>query len=767
MTLALAIGVSLPSVAWAQAPQQEAVSLDDIVVTAQRREENLQTVPISVTALGTVKLEQQQVTDVVSLTRVVPGLQAKPTLTPLEISVAIRGVTQLVPSINADPAIGSYVDGVYNVVNAGSNNAMIDMERVEVLKGPQGTLFGRNTIGGAISITTAKPTPEFGGYVEGSYGNYDAWTGTAVLNVPLRPGIIDTRFVYQHSQHDGYGRNFTTGNPTSTFNQDYFRGTVRLSQDSGTEALISGFYANAEGFGFPTNLAYFDPSNFLNGLIPALSGNPGDLLSNYVNAAGRGRHDSYSNTDSRFALRQFGITGTLSVPVTDAVNFRSITAYTRTRYNTANDLDGTPYDVLELVDYPIATKQFSQEAQLFGDALDGRLTWIGGVYYFQVTGSQFSQAAVLQSLVGPTVNIGGPIIKNQSYSAFGQATYEIAPGLRLTAGLRYVVDKRRALYRDHIATNDYTYLVCSLANAPGDPDPQACRFEDRAKYHYLPFTLGVDYEVAPGAMVYAKVSRGFRSGAFGLTGPAATFPGNGITPEQAAAANTSAIAQFGPVAPEKLVSPEVGIKIDLFDKHLRINAAGFYSDYSNIQLNVNGDVPAGCTSCTPPGVLTNSGKARIWGGEIEVSAILGPLHIDGALGYSDPKYVEGPQKGQPTVNVSKLNTSLNATVPIETGAGTLTLGGGWSYRSKMVMYSLSPGLSPALYPTFSQDAFSLFDARVSFDFAKVPLVLALFGQNLANKRYIAAGTSFAPPLGFTSNSPGVPRTYGVSAKFTF
>ncbi|WP_198162903.1 TonB-dependent receptor [Sphingobium sp. TCM1] len=765
--MALTIGGALPDLAWAQAPQQGGASLDDIVVTAQRREESLQKVPISVTALGTEKLEQQQVTDVLSLTRVVPGLQAKPTLTPLEISVAIRGVTQLVPSINADPAIGSYIDGVYNVVNAGSNNAMIDMERVEVLKGPQGTLFGRNTIGGAISITTAKPTSELGGYVEGSYGNFNAWSGTAVLNVPLQPGIIDTRLVYQHSQHDGYGRNFTTGNPTSTINQDYFRGTVRLTQDSGLEALVSGFYTNAKGFGFPTNLAYFDPTNFLNGLIPALSGNPGDLLSNYVDTPGRGQHDSVSNTDSRFALRQFGVTGTLNIPLTDNVNFRSISAYTRTKYNTANDLDGTPYDVLELVRYPIAAKQYSQEMQLFGDAVDGALSWIGGVYYFQVTGSQFSNAAVLQSLVGPTVNVGGPFIKNISTSAFAQASYEIAPGLKITGGLRYVVDKRRVLYRDHVATNDYAYLVCNMANAPGNPDYNACRFAAQAKYHYLPFTIGIDYQVDSNTLVYAKLSRGFRSGAFGLTGPAATFVGNGITPEQASAANASAIAQFGPVSPERLVSPEVGLKVDLLDKRLRINAAGFYSDYSNIQLNVNGDVPAGCTSCTPPGILTNSGKARIWGGEIEVSAILGLLHIDGALGYADPKYVDGPQKGQPIVNISKLNTSLNATLPIETDAGTLTLGGGWSYRSNMVMYSLSPGLPLSLYPTFSQAGFSLFDARLSFALANMPLTITLFGQNLANKRFIAAGTSFAPPLGFTSNSPGMPRTYGLSARYSF
>src|SRR5271167_4366487 len=247
--------------------------LQEIVVTATRRSESQQDVPVSITAVTAQELENQQISDVTDLAKLVPGLQVKPALTPEEIAITIRGVSTLIPSINQDPGVGVYIDGVYNVVNAGSNTAMVDMDQVEVLKGPQGTLFGRNTIGGAINITTAKPTDSWGGYVDASTGVYGAWTTTGVFNAPILPGVLDARFVYQHAQNNGYGTNSVTGNPTNDLMQDYYRATVKVTPTDSWEVLVSAFYTGAWGFGPPTKQTYINqtaslapglpPTNFL------------------------------------------------------------------------------------------------------------------------------------------------------------------------------------------------------------------------------------------------------------------------------------------------------------------------------------------------------------------------------------------------------------------------------------------------------------------------------------------------------------------------
>jgi iron complex outermembrane receptor protein len=770
----------------AQTEASGPAQLDEVVVTAERREASLQDVPISVTALSPEKLAEKQVLDVISLNKVVPGLAIKPTLSPMEISIAIRGVTQLLPSVAVDPAIGFYVDGVYNVINAGSNLGMIDMERVEVLKGPQGTLFGRNTIGGAVSITTAKPTGEFGGYVDALVGNHDTQTYTGVINGPVIPDVMDARLVFQHNEHGGYGKNFTLNRGANTLNQDYVRGAVKITPAEGWEVLGSAFYTKAHGDTAGTRLAYINPNSGLgipglpplSRLIPLLAGNPADSLANYV--AGRdGFWDTRSGV-SGYQLKQWGGIGTITGQLGDAVTVKSITAYSKTDYNTASDLDATPYKVLDLVAYPINAKQFSEEFQVYGDAFDNKLKWIAGAYYFKETADQVSKAVALGELrflptlfggpAGPaTHNEVGPFVKNTSYSAFAQLTYEVMENVRLTGGLRYVTDQRKVAYRDHSAFGDTAtpgvdgvvpgaFIACALATAPGSSNPAACLFEDSVKYHYVPWTVGVDYKPNDDTLLYAKISKGFRSGAYPGTGPVGSATN--------AVQNAAALSSFTPADPERLVSYEAGAKLELMDRRLRINGAAYWSKYDNIQLSINRAIP-GCATCTPVSSLENSGSAEIWGGELEVTALLGDLTLDGQLGYTHPEYVSGQNVGQPVINVSKLNYAVGASYPIHTSAGTLTLTGGYAYRSKAVLYSLSPSIPAAALPALTQKGYGLFDARASFEMESMPVTISIYGQNLANKKYINSATNFDPPLSFAANWSGVPRTYGVELKYVY
>jgi iron complex outermembrane receptor protein len=746
----------------------------DIIVTATRRAERLQDVPIAVTALSVEKLDEQQITDVTSLAKVVPGMQVKPNLNPLQITVAIRGVTQLTVSPAVDPPIGIYVDGIYNVINAGSNNALIDMERVEVLKGPQGTLFGRNTIGGAISITTAKPTNRFEGYVQLDGGNYGAFTGTGVINVPVAPGFVDARLVYQHTQHDGYGRNFTTGSPTSTFHQHYVRGSVKIAPGGSWEALLSGFYDKAHGYSAPYKLGYINSS--FNASYPMLSGNmSGDLLSNYVNRGGW--QDTYADLDTIFAMRQYGVTGTISGELGSGVSVKSITGYTHTSYDQTGDLDGTPYPFLHIISFPVRANQISQELQILGDGLDNRLKWIAGVYYFSVDASQISNNTTLLNLApagSRTYTTNGPYANNRSYSAFGQISYEIAPHVKLTGGVRYVVDKRRATYRDHREVPGPTpgaFVSCSLANA-ADPvtgargtDEAACLFTDSVRYHYAPWTVGIDYDPNRTTLIYAKASRGYRSGAFANNGPTAVAPSSTVTAAQAVQNNAAALRLFGPVSPESILTFELGTKLQLLDRRLRLSVAAYRSNYKNIQQSVN-VIP--CNGCANANVLENSGNARIWGGELEAVALLGRLEIDGSVGITRPRYRRGsPSYGQPVVNVSKFNGSIGASYPIDMQSGKLVLTTTYAYRSTATFYTSATPLPPAAQDAISQKGFGLLSARASLALSGMPLTLAVFGQNLTDRKYRSAATNLPAPLGYAAYSPGAPRTFGGSIRYSF
>jgi iron complex outermembrane receptor protein len=777
------VSAQTPAAAPAAVPEEND-ALGEIVVTATRREERLQDVPISVTAVTGNKLEQQQIVDVITLAKIVPGMQAKSTLSPLEMTVAIRGISQITSEVTYDPAIGTYVDGVYYVLNAGSNNAMIDMERVEVLKGPQGTLFGRNTIGGAISIITAKPTDSFGGYFQADGGNYGAWTTTGVVNIPIIPGTLDTRFVYQHTQHDGYGTNWVTGNPTNSMEQNYYRGSAKVTFNSNWDMLVSAFYTHAGGYSAGAKLGYIDktasvpglPAN--NSLIPALSGKPGDLLSNYI---GKGDwQDAYDDIDSRFVLNEYGITATATGVLNDAVTVKSITGYTRTDYNTISDLGATPYPYINIYAYPIHVNQYSEEMQAYGNAFDDRFKWITGAYAYWERGDQISTASAVPEIgnlfgVTPSYNPTGPHVDNRSYSAFAQATYEVIPKLRLTAGVRYVVDERSAYYLDQFtpASLSGPFVSCSLANA-ADPvtgalgtDEAACKWSAAAKFHYIPWTAGIDYKPTDNSLVYGKVSKGYRSGAYGLNGPSATAPA-AATPEAEAVAvanNKGAIAAWGAVAPESIFSPEIGAKLDFFEHRLRVNPALYYSWYSNIQTTVN--APGACATCNILSTLENIGSATIWGGELEVDGRVGKFELDAEAGYTHPVYTQGPYYGAATAGVSRFNGSLTGSYPFQLSAGTLTLTSTYAYQSAEQHFANSPGLTDAALPGITQRGYGLVSARASFTLRSLPITLSLYGQNLTNVEYKVAASDFAPPLAQAIFWPGAPLTFGGSIRYDF
>src|ERR1700685_1411786 len=242
------------------------------------------------------------------------------------------------------------------------------------------------------------------------------------------------------------------------------------------------------------------------------------------------------------------------------------------------------------------------------------LTWITGLYYYRESGRDTGITEALPAFTPPgvplTYNSYGPnLTVNKSFAAYTQETYSITSQLRLTAGVRWTQDERDPTFHDdHILASNGAYESCALANAANATTYDECVYSNSVKYHYFPWTVGLDYTADPAVLLYAKVSAGYRSGAWADSRPQAT--GN---PTQDAAV----VATYAPVAPEKLLSPEIGMKSEFFDHTLRVNAALYYSNYSNIQVNVN--LPQPCPTCSPLDVLRNSGEAHIYGGEVQAN----------------------------------------------------------------------------------------------------------------------------------------------------
>ena len=746
--VALAMAVACGS-AYAQSqPQADAGAaattegLQEIIVTAQRREERLQDVPVSVNVVAGAQFQTEQIADLTSLASVTPGVNVVSTFSLSEIRIGVRGISELNPALAIDPAVGVYVDGVYYQTNAGMNLALIDTERVETLYGPQGTLFGRNTIGGALSITTQKPKDYFEGSATANFGNFNEYGFNGMVNIPLNDELA-LRVVYDHDQHSGYGTNTYLGTPLNDLNENYVRATLKANPTDHIEFLLSGFYNKALSHPIISYPGYVDTSSPFNSLLPALQGHPGDLLSNYV---GGPFYDNEGGRDRDGALAVYGFTGTATVNNIGTATFKSITGYTNTSYDYLNT-SGTPYDTFTILSAPLNVNQFSEEWQLFGNTFENRLRWITGLYFFHETGSQLAQYVIAPPIAMPIGDdsADGATVDNSSYAAFVQGDYELLPGLRLTGGVRYTIDDRQSVYHSHLEDSaTRAFLTCTL----GIPGPAAnyseCVAAYDAEFHYLPWTAGLDYKLTDDALVYAKVSQGYRSGGTSETGPTQTdYP------------------VFGFVAPESLLSPEVGSKLDFLDHRLRLDSAIYYSDYKNIQQSALVPSPFGVTS-----VLRNVGKARIWGGEFTAMGKIQDLTLQAGLALVEPKFTAGPNLGQPFLNTSKTSASLSADYPIRFTAGVLHLNSDFSWRSTQYLWTLIYG-NPGQNAAVRQGGYGLLDARAAFDFATSPLTIALWGRNLTGREYLVGVADLASALGFTNDFAGIPRTYGATISWRF
>jgi iron complex outermembrane receptor protein len=704
--------------------------VEEVVVTAQRLEENAQSVPIAITALTAEDLEARQVNDVEALAQVAPNLDIAPgQANSLTLAINIRGQVEVTNVPTVDPAVGLFLDGNYIARVTGANLNLVDIERVEILRGPQGTLFGRNTIGGAINIVPNKPEKAFGGTVELLAGNYDRYALTGVLNAPVLGERGAVRIAAQHTEHSGFARTVVLDEDLNDDNTDFVRAQFRLSPEDRWDLNLALDYSDTSAHNqWITMLAAEAPAT----LLPAASGHPEDSMENYRDPVTTRTHASY---DGGFDSRTRGASATFTWPLAThtlkgIVAFRDLD-----QVIVGTDLDGTPYDVATQLRQDQAERQESFELQSYGRGFNERLEWIGGLYYFDERVTRHGLANTLAPISTIENNNSGNV-HNMSRSIYLQLAANLSPSLRVQAGARHVRDTRQltsfnSLWNQGVET-------CGLDAAILD-SPETCRATlPPRKFDYVPFNLSIDHSPRDGLLWYAKYSRGQRAGGYNFR----------VTESLGAL----------PFEPETVDAWELGLKSDLLRGRLRLNTALFRTDYQDIQLT---QVALDATQ-RPVVVNVNAGSARIEGGEVEVTAslrravlALGVGHIEARYTQLDPGVIDVTLDSK-FRNTPEWTVSAAIDLPFNLQSAATNLHVDYSWRDD-TYYGGNP--------LARRDEVDVVNARISTQLAGSGVEFSVWCKNVADTRYIARAV--ASGNGFIRALPADPRTYGATLTYRF
>lgn len=760
---------SLPAVALAQtaaAPTQEqaqaASSIDDIVVTARRREERLQDVPLAVTAVSPEVLEQQNITTVSGLRTMSPSLVIVPGAganksTP---TFAIRGQSQQELTILADPSVSLYIGDIVAPRSQGSNGSLFDLASVQVLKGPQGTLFGRNSTGGIVQLNPNLPTQDFGGSFAVTYGNFGTLNTEAVLNMPLSDSLA-ARVAIVNNTDDGYLYDVHLGRNVNYTDNQAIRASLRWtpSDTLSNTLVLDAFHSNEGGAG--SFIRAINPNGVFNSAPARAARNYPTLESMLADQQARGPRQTASGTPSFSKVDTLTIANTTQWDLNDSVSFKNILGYRKVDSHSYEDTDGLPIPLLE-IERIFEQEQYSNEFQVFGDT--GNLNWIAGAYYFNETGSDQGASvtgAVDFGNVQPTSVFAYPswantfvTADNTSYAVFAQGTYafDAIPGLSLTAGIRQNWDERTAVVRnqtgtacrfsvDHDGNPATPEVVPTLAN---------CALPLSVDYSEPTWNVSLDYQFGDNKLVYVAHRHGYRTGGFG------------------ARATTEAGLRRS-FQPEIVDDIEVGVKADWRFENgafLRTNLAVYNSDYSDIQRLLQDNTVIPVTTVT-----TNAESARIRGAEFEfLFRPVASFELSGFWSYTDAKFekfidpngVDLSNTGfsRAPKNVYSVSARYTANIPQEIGS-ELSFGVSYFHTDDFVD-------NDSAQPTQITYGYEL--VNLNMDWRNVygtDVTLGAYVNNVFDEEYDFGMLDVFSSLGFSSRTPGDPRTYGVRLKYEF
>jgi iron complex outermembrane receptor protein len=711
-------------------------SVEELVVTARRTEENLQTVPGAVSAFSERALERLQATDATGLQGAVPNLNiVQGRGSSNSTNIYIRGVGQPDALQTFDPAVGVYVDDVYYSRIRGTQFDLLDLERVEVLRGPQGTLYGKNTIGGALKFVTRKPGQQMRASAQVGAGNYDAFEAKASVSGPI-DDVVAVGLSALHSSRDGFVTDPATGAKYNDKNSNAVRAALSLVPNDRFRADVAVDHAKDDA-GLNVGQATSTLST-LSGTVLRVVPSP---LPEY-NFQTRVDPDLPNSTK----LETWGVSANLAFDLTDALTLRSISAYRQLHTDDYLDFDATELELTQAL-VAVDQDQASQELQLAYVA--GPWNVVGGLYYLKEQVGSYQVANADQLLGFLYANSGFRRVIDDdlltvSKAAYVNASYAVTDRLRVAAGVRYTKETK-----DYDRTTTPFYSLFPSFSVPFPFNPPKGEWEDISPM------ASVDYQFNDDLMVYARASKGFKSGGF-----------NG---------RANSAAEATEYDPETMVSYEAGVKSAWMDNRLRANLAVFSSKYEDFQARVAGTDTDPNTGA-PIGVLSviNAGALDIWGAELELTATpISHLLLDAQIGYLNAEYGEfddtrftsfgGSRAFQTPAFSPEWTARFGGQYEWGLGdAGYLTAGGAARYRSDMALaVDNTPVNSDVKLEGMFTDDYWLFDARLVWESADRKLNAGLYGQNLSDEVYRTDAQEFSTFGGIRTAYYGAPRTWMV------
>ncbi|MDO6415300.1 TonB-dependent receptor [Sphingomonas sp. BIUV-7] len=820
-SLAIALGCT-PTVASAQsAPDVTATlppaaatdgspagGIGDIIVTARRREESIQNVPISVAAFGGNTLAERQIDSADKLTQLAPNVQfsavAPASGNSSSSAIFIRGVGQTDFLASTDPGVGFYVDGVYFARASGTAISLLDVDRVEVLRGPQGTLFGRNTVGGAIQIFSARPNFNgVSGNIGATLGDYSRRDVKGVLNLPITDTLA-LRFAATKRDRKGYVTNILSGRHLGDVDTFAGRASLLWKPSDKFEALLIGDYTRDSVNGSPTVFGGINTSAAFVRFASAIAGCPGFALTTPVtlvpeNNDRRCANNQYlalgpykvaSEAPSKSQLEMYGAGLTLKYEPADWISVKSITAYRKTKPFSIRDADNTPLLILETVNKD-NIKQFTQEVQFVGETANSRLKYLFGAYYFRETDYQFYPVFLpsqISATTGEELRVGGlnnnASIKNQSIALFTQESFAVTDKLNVTVGLRYTRDKKEATPYETAAGSGYGYtnvgynvaypaplnaqMVCLGAPRTGAP-AAACRgsniylfnpvLNSKTSSKVTPAAT-LQYQWTPELMTYASYSQGFKSGGF-----------NTRIVQPVISANAPTGREFLPeFDPERVATYELGGKL-LVGRTLRLSVAGFHSKYDDIQIVVREGVAP---------VVRNAGKATINGFEVEGTfSPISPMLINFGVGYTHFEY----DSFTPALLAGQIGLAPHALGVVDLDdkqaySPDWSLNGGVAYRVPVGQGAITPRADVAFRSKtyfdapnteqIAQGKYALVNISIRYQAPENRFSVAAGITNLTDKAYRGSGnSSLTASSGYAEVTYGPPRMFTVEGTYNF
>ncbi|QKS01413.1 TonB-dependent receptor [Sphingomonas sp. CL5.1] len=792
------LSAALATPAWAQdAPAQKPAvdegRITDVVVTARRQEESIQSTPVSVSALGAQMLDQLNFRSVDKLTQLVPNVaisEASGSITGTQ--PYIRGIGSAEPLLTIDSPVGMYLDGVYLGRQAANNFDLVDPERIEVLRGPQGTLYGRNTTAGAINIITKKPPQEFGAELKAGYGSYNAWFTRASIDTGAWGNSgLSASFAVTHSERDGFVDNPNTPRDRDPGARKTTAAWGKIHGDWGKLTVdVSADWSYSKGQRGPFEIiSAYQPAATYFARSPSYGGDPFVVSPQYQDKL----PTEYVGQQT---AKTYGTAITAAYEVSKALTFKSITAWrgwdSSEPTNYAGNLMGEVIDFTSPTLYSVQRvspfvaynqdlrqRQFSEEFQVLGKT--DTLSYVLGAYYFNERASELNDnyytvvlppaylaalgypSAVGDALTGQGIDLIGVNLgqtmayhtRSESVAGFGQVSWKpmiLGQRLELTGGLRYTHDSRSI---DETSIPTPQPFAGQLPNPGATPGPSRTGDLSFSNWSYLG---SISFQWTPDILTYARFSTGYKSGGFDA---------------RAGVDLTTGVTFPFTFKPEKATSYEVGFKSEFLDHRLRLNGSLFRTDYDDLQVpqyaGGNGFIP--------------NANARYQGFELELLAIpIRRVQFDASLGYVDPTYTEfllaDPNTGivGDYAKQAKFPYVPNWTVHVGAQAShrldfaDLMLRVDYAHTSKRYFHTIDL-LNPA-NDAIADPGQDLLSARISLSDidlggGRTKLRVSVYADNLLNDHTRQAGIDFGPSIGIAGVNYGPPRTFGVDATLKF